>query len=188
MIPPPVDDDAFAEMLRGMGLYFPRHGDVMELLLARQALIAMGEPSLADSAAANESYRFLWLRTFHQPIAVRLARKTHGATIITKILDGQGGFAFGALVQNAERQLADAEVAETYRLINAARFWSLPTRNDRGGLDGAEWILEGQRDGRHHVVVRWSPRRESDDGAFRALCEHLLLAAKVAHEAAVPVY
>jgi hypothetical protein len=38
------------------------------------------------------------------------------------------------------------------------------------GFDGAQWILEGVKDQKYHVVDRWTPR----DGAFREACLYLL--------------
>ena len=46
----------------------------------------------------------------------------------------------------------------------------MPTEDSRLGNDGAQWILEGMKDGRYHVVDRWSP----DGGDYRAACLHLL--------------
>ena len=37
-------------------------------------------------------------------------------------------------------------------------------QQDRG-VDGAQWIIEGVRNGTYHVVDRWSPR----EGQVRAL-------------------
>ena len=54
-----------------------------------QHLIAMGEPLLPDGA--NEVYRFLWLRTFHNPIMIRLTYDPKGCDLIAKRLDGAGG-------------------------------------------------------------------------------------------------
>jgi hypothetical protein len=45
--------------------------------------------------------------------------------------------------------------------------------------DGAEWILEGARDGRYHVVARLSPQ----DGTYREACLYLLNLSKIEVEA-----
>jgi hypothetical protein len=45
-------------------------------------LRAMGEPSLSCGLPSEEEvYRFLWLRTFHHPIAVRIVRTADGAKL-----------------------------------------------------------------------------------------------------------
>ncbi len=48
--------------------------------------------------------------------------------------------------------------------LDAARFWTLPPQNDRIGLDGARWLIEGRRGDVRHQVRRWSP-----DGEVHAL-------------------
>ncbi len=37
-------------------------------------------------------------------------------------------------------------------------------------MDGSQWVLEGVRDGRYHVVDRWSP----ESGLYRETCLILL--------------
>lgn len=46
-------------------------------------------------------------------------------------------------------------------VLEQHKFWDLPSNNPREGADGSQWIIEGVRNGRHHVVDRWSP--PSDD-------------------------
>jgi len=41
--------------------------------------------------------------------------------------------------------------------------------------DGDEWVLEGVRDGRYHVVARVSPR----NGTYREACLYLLSLSKI---------
>lgn len=44
------------------------------------------------------------------------------------------------------------------------QFWSLGL-DDKAGDDGAQWIIEGVKDGKYHLVDRWSPK----DGQVREL-------------------
>ena len=41
--------------------------------------------------------------------------------------------------------------------FESAGFWNLPTLADANGTDGAHWIFEGVRNGKYHVIDRWSP-------------------------------
>ena len=45
--------------------------------------------------------------------------------------------------------------------FESANFWNLPTLPDADEnaleLDGAQWIIEGVRNGTYHIVDRWSP-------------------------------
>jgi hypothetical protein len=51
------------------------------------------------------------------------------------------------------------------KLLGQADFWKAPTeeKSDAVGEDGAQWIVEGVKDGQYHVVDRWSP----EEGPYR---------------------
>ena len=51
--------------------------------------------------------------------------------------------------------------------INAVDFWKLRSmdRSQPPGPDGAEWVIEGFKDGNYHGVSQWSP----ENGAVRSL-------------------
>ncbi|HEY7373366.1 MAG TPA: hypothetical protein VIF57_14490 [Polyangia bacterium] len=138
-----------------------------------QALCVMGENPLA-SPPADEAYRFLWLRSFHDPVAVRV-EVSHGEALLTAVeLDGPIDHGRGTLARSDRRKLAASEWAALVRAVEAAGFWGLPLEGGNIGLDGASWILEGKRGGSQHVVVRWSP----EGNAFRAACDAFLAASR----------
>jgi len=132
-------------------------------------LYAMGEPSLWDTQVpgAAEVYRFLWLRTFDAPIAVRvyLSRHDGSAQIEYKILSGQGGYEPGCLVKGRRRQLRGDEARFLRQEISGVAFWSLDPTGAEIGVDGAMWVLEGRTSNAYRVVERWSPQ----EGPVRAL-------------------
>jgi hypothetical protein len=119
---------------------------------------------------AAESYRFLWLRSFHHPVAVRVWRSGAEHFLVVKQLSGAGGYAPGRLSVDRTRQLSNDEWDEFVRLLDGICYWQMPAEDSRLGNDGARWILEGMKDGRYHIVDRWSP----DGGDYRAACLHLL--------------
>ena len=133
----------------------------------------MSEPSLSCKINAAESYRFLWLRTWGAPVAVRVDLIGDVATLSAVALDGEGGYEPGVVVKRVERKLSREEWKAITTGLDSIAFWNLPARIHDVGLDGAEWILEGRRGTRYHVVDRWSP----DQGAYRDFCLSLLSAA-----------
>jgi hypothetical protein len=142
-----------------------------------QHLKAMGEQSIfSQTDASRESYRFLWLRSFHHPVAVRVWSSGDGHFINVKQMDGQGGYQPGKLITDQTRPLTNAEWNHFLSLLDRSCYWQLPTRTDDIGFDGAQWILEGVREGRYHVVDRWTP----DSGDFREACLYLLKASNLA--------
>lgn len=133
-------------------------------------LKALQEPSLFQQASSGkEAYRFLWLRTFHSPVAVRLNVNADGTSLLTvKVTDGQGGYEPGRLTKDAVRRLSKEETDWFLGRVHELKYWNLPTREpktDEIGLDGAQWVVEAIKDGTYKVVDRWSP----DKGPVRAL-------------------
>jgi hypothetical protein len=137
-------------------------------------LRALKESSLWDSSKNQklQSYRFLWLRTFDHPISVRLDVQQDGTSLLTrKITNGQGGYKPGKLVVNKSRKLTKDETAWFLERVEEVGFWKLASfekayeigpngeKLELIGVDGAEWIVEGVKDGKYHVVDRWSPEK-----------------------------
>jgi len=133
-------------------------------------LRAMSEPTLSCKQSATESYRFLWLRTWGAPIAVRVEVLGGAAAITAVELDGAGGYRPGKVARRVERKLTKVEWAQVSDGLVKIEFWKTPTREGRGGLDGAQWVLEGRKGSQYHVVDRWTPQ----GGDFRELCLSLL--------------
>jgi hypothetical protein len=136
-------------------------------------LRALKEPSLWELSKTQktQTYRFLWLRSFHHPISVRLDIRQDGTGLLTtKATSGQGGYKPGALVMNKTRALTKEQTTWALDRINEIGFWGLPTyekpkesvgangeKTVEIGVDGAQWIFEGVKDGQYQVTDRWSP-------------------------------
>ena len=54
-------------------------------------------------------------------------------------------------------------------------FWEQPFKIDAGiiGLDGATWTIEGIKNGKCHVVTRWSPEKGTPIREFADTLIHL---------------
>jgi len=133
-------------------------------------LRSLREPSLWETSQLDltaEAYRFLYLRSFHHPISVRLVvAQDKTATLISKETHGKGGYEPGRLIRNRTIHMSKRQTEAFLSAPNELSFWSLPTFLEAEGnfiqLDGAQWILEGVHEGRYHVVDRWSPDRADD--------------------------
>jgi hypothetical protein len=133
-------------------------------------LRSMTEPSLSCRRGPDEVYRFLWLRTWGAPIAIRVERSRATTTLSAVMLDGAGGYEPGKVARRVQRKLAAGEWKRISEQLVAADFWRMPSHMRGGGLDGAQWILEARLQDRYHVVDRHSPQ----EGAFRVLCALLV--------------
>jgi len=83
-------------------------------------LTAMAEPPLPHLAATGlEVYRFLYLRSFHHPVVVRVQETAEGHVLVVKELDGLGGYEPGKLIVDRQRRLDSAEWAERAAVAKA---------------------------------------------------------------------
>jgi hypothetical protein len=160
-----------------MGVFSAQEG---ELLWIRKfyssSLAAMEEPPLKDKRNIEE-YRFLWLRSFHPPVSVRLWQTGTQSYMSTKQLSNVGVPKNGeavfikTLAVNETRSMTKEEWAHFQELLKKAEFWSMPTTDETPiGLDGAGWLLEGVKQDQYHVVHRQSP----EDGTYREVCIYLM--------------
>jgi hypothetical protein len=133
----------------------------------------MGEQSLWSQPRTKSrvTYRFLWLRTFHKGIAVRITRDGGSATLVANRLSGAGGYEPGKIEMHRERALSDEEWNRVERALSQARFDTLCSVPESAGNDGAEWIVERATEDGYKLVERWAPPPED---AFRAACETFL--------------
>ena len=119
-------------------------------------LTALEEQPIWQGDAAKEVLRFTWLRTWGDPVAIRIEVTDGSATLHLKSSDGEGGYEPGALVIDESRALSPAEFAEMRtRLDFFARCTTPP--EVMPGLDGAQWIFEFRSGADYCLVEEWSP-------------------------------
>lgn len=156
------------------GAFYPDRIEEVDVFVQNwygRNLTALQEPRIYDMRGTDEVYRFTWLRTWGEPIAVRLTISDEVATLVWKRSDGMGGYRPGVLVDHGERKLTSKQVDDFRKALADIGFWSMSTRLEEHGKDGARWILEGKRPDRYHVVDRWSPEK---DHPFARCCRMLL--------------
>ncbi len=158
-------------------------------------LAAMNERPLKEqtgqksSESKREAYRFIWLRSFDHPSAVRLEAKNGQYRLTAKEVDGKGGYDPGTLTLNKSRSLTHEEWKTLMGWINECSFWTMTTSEknyytNQHGMktywdikDGAKWIVEGVRDDKYHIVDRQSPGtfiEHRDVEKYRGMCLHIL--------------
>lgn len=131
-------------------------------------LSAMQEPSLFCGALEDaETYRFVWLRTWHDNIAVRIFRRAGRYGLEAVVLDhdqipkhphdGMAGHRPGKIIKRVTKELSLAQWSRLVAALHQKPFWTMKTGvGDLIGIDGAEWIVEARREGRYHVVARYA--------------------------------
>jgi hypothetical protein len=129
-------------------------------------LKVMGEPSLRSESYIStlQIYRFTWLRTFHHPVAVRLTIMKDGTgELFAKLTSGAGGYEPGLLIENRMTTLTSSQVKSFLNHLNKSEFWEMTSKLPPEGEDGAQWIIEGVKNRKYHLVDRWCPK----PGEFR---------------------
>ena len=136
--------------------YFPpntfqsRAGDFMVQWYS-SVLYGLGEKPLWPADPKQVTYRFVWMRSFHDQLSITMEVQPDG--------DGQIRLqVFRRAPQNLEsrtQSLSKQQVRGVLALIEEASFWKMTTQGGPQGLDGAEWVLEGVQGGQYHIVTRW---------------------------------
>jgi hypothetical protein len=127
-------------------------------------------PLEALPACIDESYRLIWIPSFHAPVSVRIWSSRGRRFLVTKQLDGKGGYGMGQLALEEMRPLNEEEWFDFTRLLSQAAYWDMSSADDAPEPnDGAAWVIEGVQNRKGHDVHRRSPSRE-----FRDACIYLV--------------
>ena len=151
-------------------LYFPSDFDAFRNNWYSVFLFAMREPVLLSDSSQTETYRFLWLRTFHNPVAIRIEKQQNIYLLTWKLCNGAGGYEPRQFTIAKQKQIDNITWERFKTLLNETGFWNMDTEVKRMGLDGSQWILEGKDAYKYHVVDRWTPR----DGGYFQCCDFLI--------------
>jgi hypothetical protein len=128
-------------------------------------LRGLEEASLFPSKPNTEVYRFTWLRTFHNPMVFRLTVLDNGtALLVVKRANGAGGYEPGVVDLRKEIALKNAQVDEIKKELVDMAYWEQPSRLETMGMDGSQWIVEVNANGKYKIVDRWS----DSDSAIQA--------------------
>lgn len=122
----------------------------------------------------EEVYRLLFLPSFEYPTSVRIWRNGDQYRMAIKQLSVELATEASPdnLIYNVTRSLTAEEWTKIQGLVNKSNFWSMQSIDVRDhGLDGTTYHLEGKKDGKYHVVDRWSPDNHED---FLDLCDYMI--------------
>lgn len=122
---------------------------------------AAEEPSLylqSQKVKALRSERFTWLRSFHEPVVVRLDWLPDGQVRMTaKELTGAGGYDPGGIERTEQRLLTVQELERLEAARHSLKPYQRPVVVCSGGADGARWLLEASEAGSYVFIDRWTP-------------------------------
>jgi hypothetical protein len=134
-------------------------------------LFAMREPIFYSDKSQKEIFRFTWLRTFHNPVAIRIEKLGDTYILYWKLCNGAGGYEPGELIINKQKEINKLTWDEFQKRLNEIEFWKMDTNEEKFGLDGSQWILEGKNLKHYHIVDRWTP---SENSKYYQCCDFLI--------------
>lgn len=138
------------------------HQTLEDVQLYSKALSDIGQPLLCAQPVPphQEWYRFIWVPTFEHPAFLRVDVESDGtASLLARVWSGAGGYEWGKSVKSA-RKVTTEEQSDLFETLADIGFWTLPSQVERPPnvvvLDGTDWLIEGVKDGKCHVVTRYA--------------------------------
>jgi hypothetical protein len=132
-------------------------------------LFDMNVPLLFNRAMSKSVYRFLWLRSYMNPILITIEKNHKRYLLTSKEIQKTTGSNSKNAVVIQRKKISKVEWKEFLLKIEKSDFWNME-RSGKLGLDGSNWVLEGAEPSKYHVVDDWSPGK----GAFYDACMYLI--------------
>lgn len=140
-------------------------------------LYIMHEPLLYNKIDNKIIFRFTMIRSFQDPITVRLEQEDNKYTLIWKKIDFENNLDPSGMLNKPiklslinQEPISDEEWRQFIETFNKSGFWNMENDNNEVGIDGYHWLLEVSTDKYYHWVSRFSP----DSGGFYDCCNYLL--------------
>lgn len=163
---------------------FRTRGDTVWLPMFATALQGMDEPPLrgAGLPQSGRVLRFLWQRSFHPDVAVRVTESAAGCSVVTTVRtqhlillpqDSIGG-AFKAepapqsMLRRDSTALAMSICAELFAHLEAIGVSTDRPHSSGGGVDGAHWLFERVDARGHGCLETWSPDGSTSPAIWNA--------------------
>lgn len=133
-------------------------------------LINLDEPNLYLQKSKNSDvYRFTWLRSFHNPIVIRIVSEDGKYYLYWKIGKGSGGYKPKGIKEKGKRKLSEEEWDIFETLIDHEEFINNRQMQMMVINDGAKWVLEEKSNEHYKAKLTNNP-----DTDFYRGCMYLI--------------
>jgi hypothetical protein len=124
-----------------------------------------------------ECYRLSYISPLDERIKIhRIQQTQNGFELHIKEYDFHSSNEGAILISNKEKKLSREEWLNLKKDFNKNCFWTMPINDNKNGLDGTVYRLEGFNptgnictNQKYHLVSRWSP----DSTSFLKLCNRI---------------
>ncbi len=153
------EDDTFKVFPDPAGQeYFPKG----EALFYTKYLAAMKEPSVKAplKKGVERVLRFTYLRSFHDPLVIRVVQKGEILTTRAVKLKMEPGYKPGKILYDKTWILKEANSKLVRSLLRQKDFWKPLNAAEQEiniGLDGSQWIFEVHDKTGYRIISVWSP-------------------------------
>lgn len=136
-----AEDDTYHPPKDSTGREYDSYGD--------RWLAAMAEPSLVPTKGNSEEFalRFFWLRSFHDPISIRIWRTGSSYKMRAVRMKKPIEYGPGPIAEDTTRDLKPEEWTQVIRLTAGNVFWIPLTQGEQQAFpllvkDGSTWCFE----------------------------------------------
>lgn len=127
-------------------------------------LRAMDEPSIREMKVVKDEaiLRFTYLRSFDDPVVVRLHHKDGKITLFCKVMTMTHEYELTELTRNQRREIKGDRWRRVYEASTVEGFWQPLTDTEKylEGLDGSTWVFEIIDSDGYRMIDPWSPQLE----------------------------
>jgi hypothetical protein len=119
------------------------------------------EPDFSSYKGDGDFIRFVWLRSFENPVVVRVNRFSDTVYANIKELGRREEELY--VVKDTMILLGPGNWQEFSRPLEQHRFWDSPPEPASKEMDGATWYLECKSGGKYRVIEGWDSGRLSSE-------------------------
>lgn len=117
------------------------------------ALARFNEPVLSNGYK-GKAYRLLWLRSFHEPVVIRMHKAAREVTIHWKVLRYNDSDASHSVLEH-EKKIPLKHWKKFEKMLASIDYWSMISQDYMSNAtDGAVWLLEAAIDGKYKITKR----------------------------------
>ncbi|MGJ8666245.1 MAG: tetratricopeptide repeat protein [Patiriisocius sp.] len=126
-----------------------------------EQLIGLKEDCIYDIFlnSNEEKYRFTWLRSFHNPISIRIEREGIDKFVYWKVGKGAAGYTPEGLMNSGKKELSKREWKKFLRLFKKMHFYDLDNQHVVPTTDGATWTFERKDEHNYKAHTTNSPSK-----------------------------